>query len=159
LDNDLDDDIEDDFDTDFDEVELYDEDAKDEDVLDSVELYPDTVIKAGTPTLERTGGGVDSGAADCVVVSTAAVGTPEGHGYAGTDGTFKSLGNAGTEGTEGRATAVATDGIMAAGVVSTPGVAVTCPTTLPAESSVAITSTLTVKMLAGTCAERRWNRR
>lgn len=142
----------------FDDVELNDED---EVMLEVVELNPDTLGKR--LVLERVAEGVDSGAPDRDVVATAAtVGTPDGHGYAGTDGTCKSLGNGGTEGTEGTArtetregeapAAVATDGARADGTVPTAGVAVCSPITWPAVSSVAMTSTLTVRTLAVTCA-------
>lgn len=144
-------------DDDVDEVALRDDNAEDEDGMDVVELLnPDTVGKA--PTLERLAAGVDSGAAGLPAVSTApAVGTPDGHGYAGTDGTCKSVGNAGTAGTEGKTTACEVD-TTAGGIKEvspTTGVAVACPTTFPEESSVATTSTFTVSTWGVTCAERR----
>ena len=82
-------------------------------------------------------------------------GTPDGHGYAGT---VNVLGNAGTDGTDGSST-VGTGGT--AGTEGTEGraaVTVCCAMTFPRESTVAITSTGTVRIFSG-FACRRWNMR
>lgn len=98
----------------------------------------------------------------------ATTGTPDGHGYDGTGGTFRSLGNGGTAGTEGNAAATAEGATGAgagagadagAGVGCRTGVVVAKPITFPAESTEATTSTLTVTTLWVSCTGRRWNMR
>ena len=81
IDEDADEIVDDEADDVRDDVPFDDEDALDEAVLDSVELYPD--IDEKVPTLVGRGAGVDSGfvVADCTADSVAATtGTPDGHG-------------------------------------------------------------------------------
>jgi hypothetical protein len=86
-----------------------------------------------------------------------AIGTPDGNGYAGT---VRSLGNGGTAGTEGSTTVgTACTATTPRIEVGSPGVEVARPMILPLVSTVATTSTMTVRTFEGTTAARRWNMR
>lgn len=139
-------------DMDVDEV-LFSDEKKDEDsmVLEDVELKPiDEASEEETAELLLdVAVEVDVGEGE-VDVERTAVGTPDGHGYAGT---VRSLGKGGTAGTEGNTT------VGNACTFTRPGVEVARPMTFPLASTVATTSTMTVKTFEGSTAGRRWNMR
>ena len=150
-----------------DNVVCDDEGVSDAVELGAVELGPGSDDDASALDDVGAGADCDSAGADCALTSF--VGTPDGHGYAGTGGTSRSLGNGGTDGTDGTAAMTATVGSgdmeMAAaamvasnaattvGVGLSPGVTVAREATFPAESREAMTSTVTTSR-AG-CTWRR----
>lgn len=141
----------------LDAVELRpSEEGNTEGIMELIELTPDVCTDTDVDVGESGARGLDDEAA--------AVGTPDGNGYAGT---VRSLGNGGTAGTEGSTTvgtacAATIPGteVPSPGIdVASPGVEVASPMTLPFVSTVATTSTTTVRTFEGSTAARRWNMR
>jgi hypothetical protein len=118
-------------------------------LMELMELTLDVCTDIDVDVDESGTGGLDD--------EVPAVGTPDGNGYAGT---VRSLGNGGTAGTEGSTTVGTACAATIPGIeVGSPGVEVASPMTLPLVSTVATTSTTTVKTFEGSTAARRWNMR
>lgn len=104
-------------------------------VLANVEFKSGFVAEIGAGTALLPAGFVGTGAemAGFGLAAASATGAPDGHGYAGTDGTSRSLGNGGTDGTEG------TDAIVGVATAGTTGTEGSAAATTGTEGSVSAT--------------------